>query len=329
MAWLDRAARQDAGPFSGLFDGLVGAAVVLAELGEPERALEILERARSRFTLNRSADLFGGAAGRGLGALHLYGVTRSPRALGVAEQAATELTELLAREEPARTRPDQLVAPSRGGLLAGWSGVALYLLRLHQATGDTAYLDLALDAARRDVDRLQVAGGGLHVGDDTGRVLLYLSSGSIGVGLVVRELLEELDALGPAASDPHREHARVLRAALAGIRHTTNTQFSVLPGLFEGRAGVLAGSVLLGHEPSQNQVGRHVEDLAWHLVGHGPGLAVPGFGLIRLSMDLATGSAGVLLAIHLAQCGTGDLLPALGLTPNPASARSALAMERR
>jgi serine/threonine protein kinase len=329
VAWLDRAARNDAGPFSGLLDGLVGAAVVLADLGEPERALQVLDRAGSRFALNRSADLFGGAAGRGLGALHLHALTDSPAALQVADQATAELTELLTREAPGRSQPDQLVAPTRGGLMAGWSGVALYLLRQHQRTGDTAYLDLALDAVRRDVDRLQVAGGGLHVGDDAGRVLLYLSSGSIGVGLVVRELLDALDALGAYATQTQRDHARVLRAALRGIRHTTDTPFSVMPGLFEGRAGVLVGSVLLGGDASPAvPIQRHIEDLAWHLVGHESGLAVPGFGLIRLSMDLATGSAGVLLATSVAQTGAGDILPALGLTPNPASVPSALAVER-
>jgi hypothetical protein len=51
--------------------------------------------------------------------------------------------------------------------------------------------------------------------------------------------------------------------------------------------------------------------LAWHLVYRGGGLHVPGARLLRLSADLATGSAGVLLALHVA-LGRGDrLLPLL------------------
>ncbi len=327
VAWLARAAQEDRGPFTGLFDGLVGAGVVLAELGEPERGLAVLERAKGRFALSGSADLFGGAAGRGLGALRLHVLTGSPAALAVAEQAGEQLAALVAGPQARKDDWEPLVAPARGGLMAGWSGVALCLLRLYQAGGDPAYLDLALDAVRRDTDRLQPAGGGLHVADDAGRVLLYLSSGSIGVGLVANELLDALDAAdGGAPTSERSDHAAALRTALAGIRHTCDTEFSIMPGLFEGRAGVLAGSVLLDRG---RRVTRHVDDLAWHLVAHEPGLAVPGFGLIRLSMDLATGSAGVMLALHLAQTGAGALLPALGLTPHQASALPHRALGRR
>ncbi|MGV1008119.1 MAG: class III lanthionine synthetase LanKC [Dermatophilaceae bacterium] len=343
VAWLARSAERDRGPFTGLLDGLVGAAVVLAELGEPDRGLAVLDRASGRFGLSRGADLFGGAAGRGLGALRLHALTGSETARNIAGQAADELVSLMrATAAPVRdaTAPplaadlsdapalaaDSLVAPRGAGLMHGWSGVALFLLRLHQESGDPAYLDLALDALRRDVDRLTPAGGGLHVGDEHGRVLLYLSSGSIGVGLVVRELLGALDADGASPTGKRAAHASALRAALDGIRHTCDTEFSIMPGLFEGRAGVLAGSLLLDEG---RRAARHVDDLAWHLVAHDAGLAVPGFGLIRLSMDLASGSAGVMLALHMAQSTAGSLLPALGLTPHPASVLSDQAVGRR
>lgn len=52
---------------------------------------------------------------------------------------------------------------------------------------------------------------------------------------------------------------------------------------------------------------------------HGDGLAFPGRHLVRLSMDLATGSAGVLLAMDGAHRGTDHLLPLLG-GPAPATA---------
>jgi hypothetical protein len=47
-------------------------------------------------------------------------------------------------------------------------------------------------------------------------------------------------------------------------------------------------------------VARQVRGLAWHALPHGGGLAFPGNGLLRLSMDLATGTAGVLLALGAA-----------------------------
>jgi len=40
--------------------------------------------------------------------------------------------------------------------------------------------------------------------------------------------------------------------------------------------------------------------LAWHALPYAGGVAFPGTGLLRLSMDLATGTAGVLLALGAA-----------------------------
>jgi hypothetical protein len=40
-----------------------------------------------------------------------------------------------------------------------------------------------------------------------------------------------------------------------------------------------------------------VRGFAWHALPYGDGMAFPGTGLLRLSMDLATGTAGVLLAL--------------------------------
>jgi hypothetical protein len=42
---------------------------------------------------------------------------------------------------------------------------------------------------------------------------------------------------------------------------------------------------------------RLVRGLRWHVMTHGDGLAFPGDQLLRLSMDFATGTAGVLFAL--------------------------------
>jgi hypothetical protein len=44
----------------------------------------------------------------------------------------------------------------------------------------------------------------------------------------------------------------------------------------------------------------HVHRLAWHALPYEGHLAFPGHRLLRLSMDLATGTAGVLLALGAA-----------------------------
>ena len=47
-------------------------------------------------------------------------------------------------------------------------------------------------------------------------------------------------------------------------------------------------------------VARQVRNIGWHALPYGDGTAFPGTALLRLSMDLATGTAGVLLALGAA-----------------------------
>jgi hypothetical protein len=58
-----------------------------------------------------------------------------------------------------------------------------------------------------------------------------------------------------------------------------------------------------------------VRRLAWHALPYGGGLAFPGEQLLRLSMDLATGTAGVLLALAMARRERPVSLPLLDSHP--------------
>jgi hypothetical protein len=69
-----------------------------------------------------------------------------------------------------------------------------------------------------------------------------------------------------------------------------------------------------------------VRGLGWHALPYADGLAFPGDRLLRLSMDLATGSAGVLLALGAALHDRPVTLPFFGLPtaaagPEPTSSR--------
>ena len=60
-----------------------------------------------------------------------------------------------------------------------------------------------------------------------------------------------------------------------------------------------------------------MRNLAWHALPYGGGTAFPGTGLLRLSMDLATGTAGVLLALGAALHDGPVRAPLLGLAESP------------
>jgi hypothetical protein len=79
----------------------------------------------------------------------------------------------------------------------------------------------------------------------------------------------------------------------------------------------------LSHRRSAGPVSEAVADqirrLRWHAIAHEGHLAFPGDQLLRLSMDLATGTAGVLLALAAALHDEPTSLPFL-IAAEPAGA---------
>jgi len=295
VQWLVQRAQRTTFIRPGLYDGASGVAFALDRLGRPEPAIDLATRSIASGTALRRTDLFSGLPGIGLTALHWAARTSDRQFLGAAVGIGRRLDTLV--HQPG-AGPD--LPPPSVGLMRGWSGVALFLVQLYESLGDEWLLDAARLALLEDLNRCRIAqGGALHV-DDGYRLLLYLSSGAIGVGV------------GLAAYLDHRDSPR-FREALGSIRRTCEIDFCLFPGLFEGRAGVIAGISLLDAPGPRRErrIARQLDQLQWHLVDHDGGLAVPGEGLVRLSMDLATGAAGVLLATHAAMTGGEEVLPFL------------------
>jgi hypothetical protein len=176
-------------------------------------------------------------------------------------------------------RPDLL---RRAGLFRGWSGLALFLVRLHERIDDPLLLAAAGRAVQADLDRCTWMNDTLQV-DEGWRVLPYLDVGTAGVGLVLSELLA------------HR-HDHKLAAQQDAIRRAASAELVIQSGLFMGRAGLLLYLRSLRPVPVA-AIEAHVASMAWHAVPYQGHLTFVGDQLARLSMDLATGSAGVLLAL--------------------------------
>ncbi len=193
-------------------------------------------------------------------------------------------------------------ARSRGavGLLHGASGKALLFIRLYERTGDPAYLDAAEGAIAVDLERCVTDGNGALQVDDGWRTLPYLAGGSVGIGMVIDQFTA------------HRRNEAFADAARA-IRLAASSGFYAQAGLFNGRAGMIAYLSGTRDESEQDAAGRavgaQVDRLAWHAVRYAGGLAFPGDMLLRLSMDLGTGTAGVLLGTAAALAPSGAALP--------------------
>lgn len=279
----------------GFFDGVHGTAHVLDKMGLRGEALRLLDHADPLLDRLHNPNLFGGLSGIGLNLMHFAEVT-GDRAFG---DRALQLAERVADTVARGTFPTQgdatavaelgLVRKSMGpaGLLNGWSGPALLLLRAYERTGEPAWLDAAFQASHRDLDRCRVSEFGTLNVDEGWRLNPYLEGGAAGIALVGAELVR------------HREDAR-LADSLEAARKSCASEFFVLPALWIGRVGQMAALQHLSgpDDPAvADATRRHLERLSWHLLGlHGEAV-FPGFQLLRISMDYATGNAGILLGL--------------------------------
>jgi serine/threonine protein kinase len=278
----------------GLLDGLAGIGWAARRRGDDATADRVLDRLRGLDTARLDSarldparlgsDLHGGLPGIGL---HLLAeAERDPDLLVTVDR----WTGLLRHRLDALPRTSRL-RTGHGGLLRGPTGTALLALRLHQRTGEAAHLRLALDALDRDLAHCTDAEDGSLQVDEGWRLMPYLGTGSAGIGLVLAQVL------------PHLPDPTAYRAVLDRITRAARAPFVVEPGLLQGRAGLVHHLVALTRlglatPDDEAALAAHVDALRLHAVRHRTGIAFPGQGLLRLSCDLATGSAGVLTALQ-------------------------------
>ncbi|MDR6975794.1 hypothetical protein J2X68_002482 [Streptomyces sp. 3330] len=281
---LDHTAPAPTGTPLGLYDGLAGVAHVLELLGHRQRALDLVDGILRERWQNLSSDLHGGLAGLGLVLGDLARRTGEP---GLRERAA-EAAEIVVRRlaEPVPDAPRR----RRAGLLRGASGPALFLLRQYEETGDRRLLEAAGGALRRDLAACEERPDGALEVDEGWRTLPYLGDGSVGVGVV-------LDDFAARAGDAAREFDR----ARAGILTAATSRFYAQPGLFQGRAGMILHLARTGTPgATRARLDEQIAALGWFAMPYQGQLAFPGHQMMRLSMDLGTGTAGCLLALAAA-----------------------------
>src|SRR6185437_5912236 len=196
--------------------------------------------------------------------------------------------------------------PDRGeaGLMHGWSGPGMLFLRMHDLTGEETWLDATVQALRMDLDQcVRTPSGALQVEQPGVRTLSYLETGSAGILLAATQLLA-------------RRHDSEIGQAVPQLIRACAPELVLQANLWNGRAGLLAALALLG-PPYRTEaaplIERHLSRLGWHAVSFRGHIAFPGDQSLRLSMDLATGTAGVLTAVHTAR--TGGTAPFLPLLP--------------
>ncbi|GIH71733.1 protein kinase/lanthionine synthetase C family protein [Sphaerimonospora thailandensis] len=284
----------------GFYDGLHGVAHALAHLGRHEEAQEVLDMAGTGRRRPLGVDLYGGLSGIALSQAYLGDLDGALRTAAI---VADRLNDEASDGCP--------------GLMYGTTGPALLFVRMFERTGDVQWLTQAELALRRDLRRcVAQADGSLRV--DAGgregdrRATPHLDRGSVGVAWVLGEFLHY-------RPDPE------LAAARARLDRAARAHLYFQPGLFGGRAGIIAylcRDRAGGWGREDEETGRQLAALSWHAVGFRGHLAFPGERLLRLSMDLATGTAGVLLSVGAALHDEPVGLPFLGGAPPARRERS-------
>jgi serine/threonine protein kinase len=288
--WLLDAVRRDPPARPGFYDGSYGIAYVLEELGYRDEATKLLSSSATLVEQTADHGLEGGLSGIGLTQLH-FAVKRKDNEFGrQALATAVRLAEALETADP----PGDF---ARAGLLNGWSGPALLFIRLFERTREEGWLSFADQALERDIEEcVESDDGSLQVRDGETRTLPYAGVGSAGILMVAEELAK------------HRPDAKALKS-LPGLREACRGEFVIHPGLLFGRCGLMT-ALAMGAKPDQRireAIDLHLSRLAWYAVPYKGGLAFPGNQLLRLSMDVVTGGAGILLALAATLDGTASL----------------------
>ncbi|ADJ42159.1 serine/threonine protein kinase [Amycolatopsis mediterranei S699] len=303
--WLIEAVRREPPTRPGFYDGSSGIAYVLENFGHHDEAAKLLATSTRLVEQTTDHSLESGLAGIGLTMLH-FATVRQDNEFG--RQALTTAVRLAEALETAAPPGNS----ARAGLLAGWAGPALLFIRLFERTGESAWLSFADQALCRDLEEcVEADDGSLQVRDGAARTLPYAGVGSAGILLAAEQLAR------------HRPDAEAVDS-LPALREACLGEFVAQPGLLNGRCGL---AVALAANPGPGQpsraaaIDRHLAWLAWYAVPYKNGLAFPGNRLLRLSMDVKTGGAGILLSLASLFDGN-EVLPFLGGTPiAPATGR--------
>jgi hypothetical protein len=300
--WLRRRALEPMAG-TGFYDGRIGVAYTLEDLGHRQDALDVLQLSLSEPMEGVELGLRTGLAGIGLALWDFWTRTGESGFLANATRVVDHIADRLGGPEDVPEISGE--GHPRAGLMHGSSGLALLFLRAYEHTPDDGLLDLAEIALRQDLRRCVLDDYGTRQVSQGWRTLPYLEEGSAGIALALRRFLRQR---------PDTE----LAEALHSLQLVTHSAFFVQPGLFSGRAGLIMAAAD-GRPPGRPDevTERLIRGLAWHAVPYADGLAFPGDRLLRLSMDLATGTAGVLLALGTALHDAPVHLPMFESVPGP------------
>lgn len=301
--WLDRGEGLDLLP-PGLCTGLAGVGWTLLDCGRPDQGQELLDRALDADPATLPADMATGVAGLGTAALAGWLRTGDDRYLERAGRLGDHLIQTAKDPGSGLSWPVGEGRKHPNGYAYGSSGVAVFLLYLHRATGEARFGHAARRALSYEVAQLTPReDGGIWLPGRVGSTTFepYWEFGGAGLGSALARFC--------AATGDEQ-----LRAKLDLLARSIVSGLAVNAGLYLGLAGIVNFALdcdhLLGSTPQipYRELAAGITPPILAMACPQPeGIAFPGNGLMRFSTDFATGSAGVALVLDRLQHGGPDI----------------------
>jgi serine/threonine protein kinase len=290
-SWLTSMLQSASGSHS-LYTGLSGSTWALHDMGYRKEAENLFDKLITSPTLFQGLDVYSGASGSGLCALHLWKDSGNEKYLNHARRIGRVLEKLAIRNKNGISWwSDNDEIPI--GYAHGASGISLFLLYLGICIDKKNYIELGFEALKHD---LSYALDGYEPGIisypesniENSIVFPYWRWGSAGVGTTAirywaytkdSELFQNIQNLVP----------------------DTQRWFSVCPGLSNGLAGLANFAIdiyqFTKDETALASAHRILASLEMYKIPKEKGLAFPGDFLFRICTDFATGSSGIALVL--------------------------------
>jgi len=296
LEWTEHQVDSDTQPKFGFFDGLAGAVHTFRHHGRHSTADRWVETLRRAPLDDIDSSLFSGLSGIGCLLLEesVSRPTVSPTLAVVTETLRERISAARLHVRDAGGTP--WAVAGRGGLMRGPSGQALFWTRHYELSGDPRSLEHARQLVDIDLSVMSMCPDGSMQLREERRTMPYLGSGSVGVGLVLLQLLRHVD-------EPR------YAAAVRAISRAATVEFTAQAGLLNGRAGLILFLSELSKTPyagadCEQTLAQQFQLLGLHSLNHAGGLHFPGEQNLRLSTDWATGSAGILALLRYTRSAT-------------------------
>lgn len=268
----------------GLFTGKSGIALVLYSLGYNEEAINVLKEVEEqvcRYIKNDDISMISGLSGIGYSFLRMYKKTRNEKYLRLSKDIIDSLLKKFHEKKYKGTLNEDF---SPIGLITGWTGLSYLLLELYEIEKTPEIIDFAKLCIEEDLSKCkQDNNNGLYV--DFDNILSpYLLGGSAGIGICIQKFKN----LGCFDYD----------IQLSEIEKIAETKSFYNIGLFRGTAGILQLIANMKGKDRELYLSRFIDMLNIYLIERDDDIWVPGEFCYKLSEDVFSGRAGLLLVLH-------------------------------